>query len=295
MVACSDEDNKVVILDLETRAETVIKVKMPGTCAASREHIAFTTNDEGIFFYTHQGELLYGIPDLDDVCFVAFDPRDDNCLAIGLYNGVVGLWDVSKRKDTAEHKAHRELITSLHFAEDGRIFSTSEDQTAAIVKFDDQLKADKHIRLRGHTARVNDILPLLAWETCATCADDDCIRIWDCKTGKCLRTLTQDGPLFVLRLCPDGQRFVCASWNNVAVVWSCESFEQLQSVTFPEWSGCLLFNTNSQVFTSHYTHGVMRHSDISHEKGDWILPGAYTSLALCMSLFLSLTASLLIL
>lgn len=99
------------------------------------------------------------------------------------------------------------------------MFVSSKGGTASIVTLDGELQLGPWVKLEGHTNRMNDILPLPSHQ-CVTSSDDSTIKVWDCQTGTCLRTLTQHTNwVKVLALHPDAHAFASGSCDcSVSVV-----------------------------------------------------------------------------
>jgi WD40 repeat protein len=190
LVACLTDENRVLIHDLETGQQKEIEVERPWKCASSQHFIVITTFADGLHLIFINGVLVNMIPDSTDASCVAFHPRKTNILAIGYENGSVRFWDASKKACMSSFKKHSDGISNIRFASDGRLFLSSWDHTASIVTLNDQFQILSSVKLEGHTNWVNDILPLSSLNQCVTCSDDT-IKVWDCQTGACLRTLTE--------------------------------------------------------------------------------------------------------
>jgi hypothetical protein len=97
LVACSLDENRVVIHDLDTRAQKEIEVETPFKCASSQHYIAVTAFRKDPQLLTIDGALVYIIPDSTDAYCVALHPRKTNILAMGCFDGSARLWDMSLR------------------------------------------------------------------------------------------------------------------------------------------------------------------------------------------------------
>ncbi len=106
-------------------------------------------------------------------------------------DGSVRVWDARAHEFLSMFKEHTEYITNIRFASDGRLCLSSWDGTASIVALDTMLKLSSAIKLIGHSAWVNSILPLPSLKHVVTCSDDKTIKVLDWQTGSCVRTLAE--------------------------------------------------------------------------------------------------------
>ncbi len=224
----------VLIHDLETGVQKAIEINGPRRCFASPYYIAVTTLFHGLHLYTTDGDLVHVVPDSLNAECVSLHPRNTNILVIGFKDGSVRFWDVSARAYVSSFKQHTEEVTGILFTPDFRLFLSSADNNASIVTLDAQFQILSSVKLRGHTNWVNDILPLPSSNMCVTCSYDKTIKVWDCETGACLRTLVEHTQAVnSLTMCPHAKHFASGSYDSSVIIWSCATFEVLRRMSFP--------------------------------------------------------------
>jgi WD40 repeat protein/DNA-binding Xre family transcriptional regulator len=143
------------------------------------------------------------------VCSVAWSP-DSRTLASGNYDGSVQLWDVIDGNCLQVLQGHTSGVWALDWSPDSRILASgSDDQTVRLWNVADG--SQKQV-LQGHTSWVRSI----AWSPdsdsaalashrasavatlgasglwLASSSQDETIKLWDVKTGECLKTLRAD-------------------------------------------------------------------------------------------------------
>jgi WD40 repeat protein len=75
------------------------------------------------------------------------------------------------------------------------------------------------IKLEGHLCWIKDILPLLS-----LCSSDETIKVWDCQTGACLRTLNEHTNWVTsLAMHPTRKQFASGSQDHSVIIWSSET------------------------------------------------------------------------
>jgi WD40 repeat protein len=263
-----------VIHDLETGDQKVTNVKDPRDCAVTQYIVVITTFGNGLHLLSTDGVLVHIVPDSTRADCVAFHPRNTNILAIGCEDGAMRIWDVYAQELVFSFEPHANGITSIRFAPDCRLFLSSWDKTASIVTLDDQFHTVSSVKLKGHTRCVNDILALHSSDMCITCSNDDSVKVWDCGTGTCLRTLTEHrGDVMSLVMHPNGQCFASGSYDHSVIIWSCETFEVLYRIRVPYRVDSLVFHENHTLYVGVCEHGVISMKALTGEAGPVIIQG----------------------
>ncbi len=216
------------------------------------------TAKSGLHLYNHGGELVQLIPDSIKGSSVAFHPDNANILAIGFDDGSVRVWDIEAQAYVSLIKEYDYRITNIRFASDNRLFLTSWDNKASIVYLDSVFQSKSCIKLKGHKKWVNDIVRIPFSDMCVTGSVDATIKVWDCKKGKCLRTLTKH-TIDVVALAVHSREHVFASGSvdRTVVIWSSDTFEALHQIQFPNSVQSLEFSNFSTLYVGVYNHGVM--------------------------------------
>jgi WD40 repeat protein len=276
-VACSLDENRVVIHDLNTGEQKEIEVETPFKCASSQHFIAVTAFRKNPQLLSTDGAIVHTIPDSTDVYCIALHPRNTNYLAVGCEDGSVRLWDMSSQSYSSTFKEHSDLVSSIRFAPDCRLLLTSVDNNASIITLDDQLQFVSSIKFKGHIDRVFDILPLPISNQCVTGSLDATIRVWDCETGACLRTLTEHtDSVTSLAVHPNGQCFASASHDQSVIIWSSETFEILRRIMFPDGVHSIVFGEGNTLYAglSGFLNrrGIMSCNAFTGEVGPVIIP-----------------------
>jgi WD40 repeat protein len=265
-----DED-RVVIYDQDTKEQREIEIESPWTCASSQHILAIITLEYALHIFSPDGDLIHIVPGPN--C-VTLHPYITNILAVGYANGTVCLWDLSTQASVSTFKQHIMPITNIRFALDGQLLLSSYDHTAAIVALDDQFQIVSSVKFEGHTARANDILLLSSSNQCITCSEDTTIKVWDCETGTCLRTLTEHTAwVNSLAMHPYGRYFASGADEPIVIIWSCETFEVLQRLPFPSFVQSLDFGESDTLYAAVDNHGVMSCNFLTGEIGPVIIPG----------------------
>ncbi len=182
------------------------------------------------------------------------------------------MWSLSTQTYVSSFKEHAYGITNIRWESDCRLFLSSWDHTASIITLDEHFQYVLLIKFEGHTFFVNDILPLPP-KQCVTCSRDRTIKVWDCETGACLRTLTEHTQeVLSLAMHTNRRCFASGSWDQSVLIWSSETFEVLHHMQFPSSVHSLLFVEDDAVYVGVYEHGVMSCSVLTGEIGRMIIP-----------------------
>jgi WD40 repeat protein len=274
---CLFIENRVVIHDLETGEQKVIKISHPWKSSASQHLLAIVTHEDGLHLFSTDGELVHIVPDSTKARCVAFHPRNTNILAIGYGDGTVRMWDVTMRLDVSSFQEHTHGITNIRFAPDCRLFLSSHDHAASIVTLDDLFQIVSSVKLKGHTDSVTDALLLPDSNQCVTCSHDETIKVWDHETGACLRTLTEhtDG-VVSLAAHANGQHFASGSQDQTVIIWSSETSKVLHRIPFPNWAQSLLPGENDTLYVGVSGRGVVSCNALTGAVGPVIMPGTGT-------------------
>jgi WD40 repeat protein len=277
LVACSLDENRVVIHDLNTGEQKEIEVETPFKCASSQHLIAVTAFRKDLRLLSTDGALVHIVPDSADAYCVALHPRSTNILAMGSFDGSARLWDMSLQSYVYSLKEHTNLISNIRFAPDGRLLLTSVDNNASIITLDDQFQFLSSIKFKGHMDRVFDILPLPSSNQCVTGSLDTTISVWDCGTGQCLRTLTEHTDAVTsLAVHPNGQCFASGSGDQTVIIWSSETFEVRHRMIFPDRVHSIVFGEGETLYAglSGFLNrrGIMLCSALTGEVGPVIIP-----------------------
>jgi WD40 repeat protein len=116
--------------------------------------------------------------------------------------------------------------------------------------------------------RVFDILPIPIAKHCVTCSYDRTIKVWNCETGECLRTLTEHTYWVTsMAMHPNGLCFASGSGDQTVIIWSCETFEILRRIIFPDRVHSIVFGESETLYA-----GLSGFLDHTGEVGPVIIP-----------------------
>jgi WD40 repeat protein len=292
LVVCLREENRLAILDLDSKGCKASQIDRPWRSASSHHLIAVTTFEDGIHLLSLDGFVVHIIPDSTDANCVAFHPGNTSILAIGCTNGSVYMWDVSTQAYVTSFTQRASGIANARFTPDCRLFLSSWDGAASIVKLDDQFQYLSSVKLEGHTGCINDLLPILSSNQCVTGSNDKTIKVWHCETGTCLRTLTEHTDWVTsFAMHPYGKHFASGSHDKSVIIWCCETFEVLRRITFHFWVQSLVLGASDILYVGVYKHGVLSCNAFTGEVGQVTIsgPGNILGLSLGRSLLLYCT------
>jgi WD40 repeat protein len=284
-VACLYIENRVVIHDTETNKQKEIGLNRPWRCAASRHHIAVATDEDGLHLFTRDGDLILIIPDSNQASCVAFHPLQRDFLGVGFQDGSVRIWTVLGQQYVFAVKNHADYIHSIRFAEDGRLFLSSCDFVATILTLNSNFQEISKVKLTGHTRSVRNVLPLPSSDQCLTCSDDTTVKVWDCQTGTCLRTLTQHSEsVFALALHSNRQIFASGSSDRFVFIMSSATLDVLRCIQLSDWAQALVFGEHDALYAGVRSRGVVSCNTLTCETGPVVIPckGHVVGLALGM-------------
>jgi WD40 repeat protein len=262
-----------VIFNVNTLDHNVIEIESPRDCASSQHYVSVTTSENELRLFSFDGTLVHIVPDSVNTGCVAFHPDNSNIMAIGYKDGMVRMWNVSMREYVSSFNTHTYAISRVRFTPDNRMFLSSWDNTASMIELDDHLKMKSSIKLKGHFLWVTDILPLTSSNQCVTCSHDKTIKVWDCQTGSCLRTLAEHISIVTSLALPSSEQyFASGSYDESVIIWSTETFEVLRRITFPHWVQSLAFGKHDTLYAGVYGRGVLSCNVRTGEVGSVMIP-----------------------
>ena len=169
------------------------------------------------------------------------------------------IWNDHKHAYLPLFKPYSKRINCIRFSSDGRLFLSSESNSiATIVTFNARFQPISFLKLEGHGDYINEILPLHSSQQCVTCSDDRRLKVWDCQTGACLRTLKAHSSFAsVLALHPTKPIFASGAYDDYVYVWSTETFDLLRECEFQAGIQALEFDDTGHLFVSVDDYGIM--------------------------------------
>ncbi len=107
-MACLPNEVRIVILDLETSKQKVIKIKHPWMCATSQHLLAITTTNDGLHLFSTDGVLVRIVPKSTKASCAAFHTLNTNILPLDtrVEQCAFGIW-------TSKHLWYRSKNTMI--------------------------------------------------------------------------------------------------------------------------------------------------------------------------------------
>ncbi|NJR67059.1 MAG: hypothetical protein HC772_19885, partial [Leptolyngbyaceae cyanobacterium CRU_2_3] len=133
---------------------------------------------------------------------------------------------------------HTYSVNAIAFSPNGQYMSTSS-QDATVRLWDLQTPTDfsQAIACKSRLGVVNDCIQLLGhqgrvWsvafspdgKTLASCSEDQTLKLWDWRTGQCLKTWTgHQGWVKSIAFSPNGNQLATGSFEHTVKVWDVET------------------------------------------------------------------------
>ncbi len=182
---------------------------------------------------------------LDSTARVAFSP-DGSRMAVATENGTLRVWDMARLSDPPllDQKLESEnIVYCLTFRSDGQTLVVGTGQwkpwdrprnEGKLLIVDINTKKTTRV-IDAHDGPVFSIATSPSDETVATAGADGAIKLWDLKTGNCLRTANADvngenghsNMVQCVRYSPDGKFIATGSWDNTVRVWRAGTLERV--------------------------------------------------------------------
>jgi WD40 repeat protein len=274
-VICHLDDGQVSVSKADWTGPRHIKVPGVDFCVASHRLIAAIIDFRDVQVLGYDGLVVFQQESFVEVRTLVFHPTFPGVLVVGLANGYIKLFDLEKQCEVALLTHHSRCITSTEITADGRLFVSSYDKTASIITLDREFQVASSVHLLGHTDYVNSILPLPLWNICVTSSTDTTLKVWDCQSGECIRSLPQHiGPVVVLTSNTNGQIFAGSARCQPVIIWSSETFEVLQRISFPCSIESLAFDEDGVLYVGVKDCGVMPCNALSGQVGPVAIPAS---------------------
>ncbi len=176
---------------------------------------------------------------------VAFSPNGQ-CLISASDDYLVKLWDVHTGDCLKTFVGHTYSVNAIAISSDGQYIATSSqdatirvwhlqapgDLTQAIAYNSRLGVVHDCMQLPGHQGRVWSVAFSPNGQTLASGSEDQTIKLWDWKTGQCLKTLTgHQGWVKAIAYSPDGKHLTSGSFDHTVRVWDVEAGVCLQTLS----------------------------------------------------------------
>lgn len=198
----------------------------------------------------HQEPLAQIIkPSYGDFWSVAFSP-DCKLLAIGLYSGIVELWDLASATIALRSrlKVHSNGVRHVAFSPDGKLLAFgSHDGTVGLW---DLTAAALHSLLQGHSSGVRSVTFSLDGKLLASGSGSGTVRLWDLTTAVEVQYsqfgFRLDG-ILGMEFLPDGKLLVCGTDRMVRLWDLTTATEVQQNLGYLHSSICVAFSPDGKM------------------------------------------------
>jgi WD40 repeat protein len=232
-------------------------------CAGSSCLIAVLTSGGLLQFFSRDGKFMQELKGFEKVSGLAFHPDKPGFLFVWFSSGTVRVWNIQLDQEVSSFKAPKSHRHVMRIMPDNRVLLSGE-HSAEIVTLDQQSKLLSTVHLIGSEGFVYDIVALPNSDMCITGHGDSSIKVWDNRTGNCLRTLTEHSETVeFLSAHSNGSCFASASEDQSAIVWSTNTFEMRHQVYLDQWPTGLAFGLSDAFYVGVAGKGVLKCSATS--------------------------------
>ncbi len=230
-MASASEDKTIRLWDLSTNKISYILKGHQGfveTVAfqpGNSRILASGSRDRSIKIWSQDQVLHHLTNHALAVNAVAFSP-DGQQLASGSSDRTIKLWEASTGKLCQTLTGHKLKVLAVDFSSLGILASASADGTIVIWTEETMQQ-----QLTGHIGAVTTIAFSPDGQLLASGGEDRQIRLWDVKTGTCLRVLAGHPWLVsTLKFSPGGGVLFSGSWDWTVKVWSVSTGQAIDTL-----------------------------------------------------------------
>ena len=151
----------------------------------------------------------------------AFSP-DGRWLAVGGWDNVVTVWEITTKKEIARIP-HTDKVLSVAFSPNGRFLATQSGQTAQVWN----PATGRQVAQMTHSDRVRVIAFSPDGRRLATASEDNLAQIWEVTTGQEVAQMSHPTGIYSIAFSPDGSWLATAGWDNQAYLWDVKTGKEL--------------------------------------------------------------------
>ncbi|MEE2775018.1 MAG: c-type cytochrome [Pseudomonadota bacterium] len=188
------------------------------------------------------------------------------------YSGLV--WSTHDMLEVSRLIGHDAAVNIAAFSPNGKYLATGGDDSRILLwRLDDLAKNKDHppILLRGHTAKVVDLVFSSDGSKLLSAGWDHVVRIWDVKTEKQVGLLRgHDGPVNAVELTKDDKYVFTAGYDGTIRYWELPERKFIRNILDNGWGVNVMdVNETADLLMYGTTNGLMRIDSL--QKGELLV------------------------
>ncbi len=216
----------------------------------------------------------------DFIYGIAFSP-DGETLASGSTDSSVRLWNVSTGQCFQILQGHTDWIDAVAFHPQGKIVASGsadctvklwDKSTGQCLKTFPSLTGEaaptKDDTNTGHTEKILGVAFSSDGQILGSAGADQCVKLWDCQTGNCIRTLhAHESRCYAAVFSSDGQTLATCSTDQTIKLWNWKNGQCLKTlVGHTNWVFAIAFSPDGQTLASASHDQTVRIWDVNTGK-----------------------------
>jgi len=179
---------------------------------------------------------------------------------------VLGLIDIVKysREEMSGLDLSNLNLTKVNLS--NLVCSRTNQNDNLVVSFDKSIINEKVIIQSGHNHYVLSVAFSPDGKTCLSGSGDKTLKLWNVKTGECLRTfIGHNHHIHGVAFSPDGKKCLSGSWDNTLKLWNVQTGECLWSrLLHPGLYllGCSMKNLHPDSLLSEESKKILQHNGV---------------------------------